>query len=339
MAEDIAQPPALSKPFVVLLPVFNDWSALQKLLLILDGVLSEHSLTVEVLIVDDGSTIPADKSFSEGGFSAFECIEVLRVRRNLGHQRAIAIGLAYVEDRVPCQAVILMDSDGEDDPHDVPRLLKKYREESGQKIIFAERTKRSEPWVFRLFYFLFKLVHYVLTSRQVRVGNFSVIPAARLASLVVVSEMWNHYAAAVYKSRQPLTLLPTQRARRLEGRSRMSFTNLVIHGLSAISVYGDTIGVRLLVATSVLILLTLAGLACVVAVRLLTDLAIPGWATFTAGTLLVILFQAIMFSIIFSFIILGDRQASTFLPLRDYRYFVGGVKTVYRSEIVSETFH
>src|SRR5262249_13427464 len=154
----------------------------------------------------------------------------------------------------------------------------------------AERAKRSEHWIFQLFYSLFQLLHYLLTSRQVRVGNFSVIPAARLASLVVVSEMWNHYAAAVYKSRQPLALVPTHRSRRLDGKSKMSFTNLVIHGLSAISVYGDTIGVRMLVASTILIVLTMAGLACVVAVRLLTDLAIPGWATFTAGTLLVILF-------------------------------------------------
>jgi polyisoprenyl-phosphate glycosyltransferase len=328
-SDDAAQADNRSKPFIVLLPVFNDWTALGKLLLILDGVLSENGVGVEVLIVDDGSTAPAPEGFLDQGFKAFECIDILRLRRNLGHQRAIAIGLAYVEDRVPCQAVILMDSDGEDDPHDVPRLLKKYREESGQKIIFAERTKRSEPWVFRLFYSLFRLLHYMLTSRQVRVGNFSVIPADRLASLVVVSEMWNHYAAAVYKSRQPLALVPTQRAQRLEGKSKMSFTNLVIHGLSAISVYGDTIGVRLLVATSMLILLSVMGLGSVVAVRLLTDLAIPGWTTVTAGTLLIILFQAIMFSIIFSFIILGDRQVSTFLPLRDYRYFVGRVKTVY----------
>lgn len=329
MSESAADPVALDRPFVVLLPVFNDWKALQKLLVTLEGILSEQGLNIEVLIVDDGSTILPDENFLKQPFGSFESVLVLRLRRNLGHQRAIAIGLAYVEDKIPCQAVILMDSDGEDDPHDVPRLVTRYWEESAQKIIFAERTKRSESWTFKVFYTFFKLLHYLLTSRQVRVGNFSVIPAVRLASLVVVSEIWNHYAAAVYKSRQPLVLVPSQRARRLEGKSKMNFTNLVIHGLSAISVYGDTIGVRLLVACSVLIVLTLAGLACVVAVRLWTNLAIPGWATFTAGTLLIILFQAILFSFIFSFIILGDRQGSTFLPLRDYRYFVGGVKTVY----------
>jgi hypothetical protein len=264
MSLDAFDPATLDKPLVLLLPVFNDWMALRKLLVILDAVSSAHGLTMEVLIVDDGSTAPAEPGFSEQGFASFECIQILRLRRNLGHQRAVATGL--------------------------------------------------------------------LTSRQVRVGNFSVIPAARLASLVVVSEMWNHYAAAVYKSRQPLALVPTQRGQRLEGKSKMNFTNLVIHGLSAISVYGDTIGVRLLVATTLFIGLAVAGLVGVAAIRLLTDWSIPEWITAAAGTLLIVLFQAIMFSFIFSFIILGDRQGSTFLPLRDYRYFVGSVKTVYQKQ-------
>ena len=75
--------------------------------------------------------------------------------------------------------------------------------EGWTKIVFAERAKRSESLAFRVFYGLYKLVHRVLTGQGVRVGNFSVIPRARLASLVVVSEMWNHYAAAAFASRQP----------------------------------------------------------------------------------------------------------------------------------------
>ena len=85
-------------------------------------------------------------------------------------------------------------------------------------------------------------------------GNFSIIPRPRLASLVVVSEMWNHYAAAAFKSRQPLCTVPTQRAKRLDGKSKMNFVNLVVHGLSAISVYGELVGIRLLVVTVLLIL-------------------------------------------------------------------------------------
>src|SRR3989442_6025942 len=115
MSEGAVELVASNKPLVLLLPVFNDWTAVQKLLVILDGVSKEHDLGVRVLIVDDGSTTSAGEGFSGQGFSTFERVDILRLRRNLGHQRAIAIGLAYVEDKVPCQAVILMDSDGEDD--------------------------------------------------------------------------------------------------------------------------------------------------------------------------------------------------------------------------------
>jgi hypothetical protein len=324
--EDAVESMPATKPYVVLIPVFNDWGALWKLLVRLDKVLTEHHLEAQVLLVDDGSTAALEDGFPGSGLAALSGVEVLHLRRNLGHQRALAIGLAYLEDQVSCQAVIVMDGDGEDDPRDVPRLLKKYHEESGQRIIFAERSKRSESMLFIVCYYVYMFLHYLLTSRSVRVGNFSVIPAARLASLVVVSEMWNHYAAAVFKSRQPLAMIPTQRAKRLEGRPQMNFANLVIHGLSAMSVFGDIIGVRLLIATCALMGLAFVGLGCVVLVRLLTELAIAGWATFTVGMLFIILLQGVMFSFVFSFVILANRQGSTFLPLRDYAYFVSKVR-------------
>ena len=105
------------------------------------------------------------------------------------------------------------------------------------------------------------MAHRVLTGHGVRVGNFSVIPRERLSCLVATSELWNHYAAAAFPSRQPYATVPTRRADRLDGRSKMNFVALVIHGLSAISVYSDAIGVRLLIATLAMIGLDLAALA------------------------------------------------------------------------------
>ena len=110
----------------------------------------------------------------------------------------------------------------------------------------------------------------------------------------------------------------------------MNFVNLVIHGLSAISVYSDAIGVRLLIATALLIGLDLLGLGATVAVRLATDRAIPGWATTTFGALLIILLQSTTFLFAFSFMILAGRNAPGFLPLRDYVHFVGSVREAYR---------
>jgi hypothetical protein len=327
MSQSDASAPGTSQDrLVVMIPVFNDWDSLELHLKNLDRALHGHGIAADLLIVDDGSTVPPDATFCISAYRSLGRIELVTLRRNLGHQRAIAIGLAYVEARVPCRAVAVMDGDGEDDPGDVPRLIQRCREEDDEKIVFAERSKRSESLVFRTFYGLYKFVHVLLTGIRVRVGNFSVVPRARLESLVVVSEMWNHYAAAAFKSRQPLCLVPTRRARRLQGQSRMNFVDLVAHGLSAVSVYGEIVGVRLLVLACLLIVLALAGAAATVIVRLATDWAIPCWATYTLGLLLILLTLGIMLASLFSFVILAGRQGSTFLPCRDYAYFIKAVR-------------
>jgi glycosyltransferase involved in cell wall biosynthesis len=313
---------------VILLPVFNDWPALRKLLAELDRVLVADGLAADVLVVDDGSTLPFDETLMDADFAALGQVSVLHLRRNLGHQRAIAIGLAYLEAERPCRAVILMDSDGEDDPEDVPRLVARYEEEGRRKIVFAERTKRSETAVFRTFYVIYRWCFRLLTGQKIRVGNFSVIPRERLSCLVATSELWNHYAAAALASRQPYATLPTRRASRLDGRSKMNFVGLVIHGLSAISVCSDAIGVRLLIGTLAMIGLDILALGVTLAIRLTTDLAVPGWATTAFGVLLIILLQATMFLFVFSFMILAGRNAASFLPLRDYAYFVGSERVV-----------
>jgi hypothetical protein len=314
---------------VVLIPVLNDWEALAQLLPKLDSVLTAHFLLVDVLVVDDGSTVESTSELENCSFKSIRRIDVLSLRRNLGHQRAIAIGLAYVEYRLRARAVVVMDGDGEDDPADVPRLLEHLDEVGSETIVFAERTRRSESLVFRLFYSLFQCLHYILTGNGVRVGNFSVIPRQRLSSLVVVAELWNHYAAAVFRSRQPNCKIPSYRATRLSGRSQMNFVSLVTHGLSAISVHSDVVGVRLLMLSLLLATATLVGIIIAVVVRFTTDLAIPGWATSAVGLLLILLTQVVMASFVLSFAILGARHGSTFLPRRDYSLFIGDVWTIH----------
>lgn len=333
---DLHEPPGLVSPgnepeLTLLLPVFNDWAALDRLLRDADPVLVAHGITAHVLVIDDGSTQDLASGQLVGPFASLISVEVLHLRRNLGHQRAIAIGLAHLEaERPACQLVVVMDSDGEDDPRDIPRLIERSDATDRRAMVFAERTKRSESLLFQGCYHLYRLVHRILTGRSVRVGNFSVIPRRRLTSLVATSELWNHYAAAAFTSRQPYETIPTARAKRLAGRSKMNFVGLVIHGLSAVSVYSDIIGVRLLIATLLMIGLDVAALGVTLAIRLTTDLAIPGWATTVFGVLLIILLQATMFLFVFSFMILAGRNSASFLPRRDYIHFVGFQEEVYR---------
>jgi glycosyltransferase involved in cell wall biosynthesis len=143
----------------------------------LDRALSNEPLPARVVLVDDGSTRPMPEGFAQREFQALGCVEVLSLRRNLGRQRVIAIGLAFVHADRPCEIVVVMDRDGEDAPSDEPRFLAKLRGEGGARIIFAARTRRSENLVFRAGYQALKIVHLVLIGLQVKVGNFSAIPS------------------------------------------------------------------------------------------------------------------------------------------------------------------
>jgi hypothetical protein len=102
----------------------------------------------------------------------------------------------------------------------------------------------------------------------------------------------------------------------------MNFVSLVAHGLSAISVFADVAGVRLLIASMLGSLLAVLGILAVVAIRFFTDWAVPGWATYTAGMLIVILIQFVAIATSFTFTMLSNRAALSIVPLRDCEIFV-----------------
>jgi hypothetical protein len=313
---------------IILMPVYNDWGALSLLLPILDRELKADGLSAGILLVDDGSTTAPPKNLGTL-FEAIATVDVLSLRRNLGHQRAIAVGLSHIEANHPQSSVVVMDSDGEDDPKDVPRLIRECVAHRGEKIVFAARTKRSEGWTFTLFYHLYRVVHFLLTGVRVRVGNFSIVPPHALKRLVAVSELWNHYAAAVHKAKLPLELIPSERSARLAGPPRMDMVSLVVHGLSAMAVFGDRIGVRLLIVVSAGMVLTVTALAIVICIRLATDLAVPGWATYATGLLFVMLMQMLLVILVFVFVILAARNAANVLPAHVYGQFIGDRQRIY----------
>jgi polyisoprenyl-phosphate glycosyltransferase len=308
-------------------PVFEDWASLAALLADIANEFTGAGVAFHVYAVDDGSVGAADLSaIALPPDACIEGIEIVHLALNLGHQRAIAVGLCEVAERTDIDAVIVMDSDGEDRPVDIATLLAAHRQNPGH-IVLAQRAKRSETRIFRAGYFLYKLLFRALTGRSITFGNYSLLPMPAVRRLVHMPELWTNLAASVIRSRLPYRTVPTTRGTRYHGRPGMNLAALIVHGLSAMSVHTDTIFVRLLLAASTVASVAAVGIAIIAMIRFATDLAIPGWATTAVGDLLIILLQVFVTVIAVSLMMLAGRSNRPIIPVADCRAFVAHRET------------
>jgi hypothetical protein len=312
------------KSGVILTCVYNDWTSAQVLFRAIDLEFSRRGWNWELVLVDDGSRESMPPDFLKSLMS-FSSMEIVVLRRNVGHQRAIAIGLSHIFETKKTEAVVVMDADGEDRPEDLIRLIEAQSALTQPKIIFAERTQRSEGTMFRFLYQIYRALHFSLTGYKIRFGNFSIVPRILLRCLVVDPNLWLHFAATVVSGHVPYTTIPTQRGVRLHGKSKLNFTSLVIHGLAAISCYNEIVGVRLIFCSLGLSFLILMLIVGVLIVRMATPWAMPGWATSAIGLSCVLLLQAFVIVLAFIAIAISSRKSHFFFPLQQYNILIDDV--------------
>lgn len=314
-----------SNRIAIVVPVYDDWGCFA---LLLDeiGNLPGGERRFSIFIVDDCSTVGAPERLDHLPASV-EQVEVFRLHSNVGHQRAIAVGLSVVAERERFDAVVVMDVDGEDKPCDILRLLERHSE-SPHSLIVAQRQKRSETASFRFMYQSFKAMFRVLTGRTIDFGNFCLIPASYLDRLIYMRELWNHLSATLLKSRLPIVKLPTERGVRYVGKSSMSWSSLIIHGFSAVAVFMDTVFVRLIILCSALIALAASVAMFATLIRLGTTMAIPGWTTNVVGVSAIIAFQALTLLSISAIMMLANRSAMPSLPGRDGKLLVESCRLI-----------
>ncbi len=314
-----------SEILTIISPIFNDWESFILLLQRIDTEMANKNLQVQVLAVNDGSI--TDFNINKD-WRHIRRIQKLNLIRNIGHQRAIAVGLSYCWQEDISDYIVVMDADGEDKPEDISLLID-FSKKNPNHIIFAQRLKRSENFLFKLGYIVYKTVYRVLTGATISFGNFCLIPIKLLDNVVHHSEIWNHFSAGINRSMIPFSIVPTQRGNRYAGNSKMNLVSLILHGLSAISVRTDVVAARLLLFTLWLIALGLCGLVTVIAVRFFTDLAIPGWATYVTIGLSTIIIQAFIMSLILIFLVLQYRTQVTFIPALNFESFIKSMEIIF----------
>jgi glycosyltransferase involved in cell wall biosynthesis len=319
----------------IVTPVFNDWASLAQLIGALENIGDSNDLQLFLFAVDDGSTEAKLIDYPLQTLRRIREVEIIDLICNLGHQRAIAVGLVEMYERDEFDAILVMDADGEDRPDDIPRLIDELLRQPGH-IVCAQRRQRPGLLLFRAWYGCYKAIFRLLTGARIDFGNFCLIPNGRLEAIVSNSSLWNHLAGTLARSKLPLARLPLDRGRRYAGNSKMNFVSLVMHGLSAIAVYSDIVMVRLLLVTLAVSAITICGVVWVSVEKLFTTLAIPGWATSAAGILLVILAQALMLFTIACFNIINARSAKVVIPRLDALSFVSSRRKLLSVKVVGE---
>lgn len=319
------------KIVLLLIPIYNDWDAVANLICQVSVLKLDASTRLRALIIDDGSSSSMPKDFfKKKPGSCLTELGVIELARNLGHQSAIAVGLGHIaHKKLIYDAVIVMDGDGEDAPKDILSLLTAWKASGYKMAVFASRARRSEGFAFKIFYQVYRLAYRLLTGTMISMGNFSLLPKDYVSKLILYPELWRHYPATVKKSKLPVTLVPSDRAERLEGRSKMNFYNLVLHGLGAITVHSDIVGVRSLVAISVLLGSCFAGILGLLYLRFFTAFTVPVWTSTGVLILTMIAFQFLSSAIIFSFLTLSGRSPIALNPARNYQGFVKRAFRVY----------
>tara|TARA_B100000686_G_C16642609_1_gene891018 strand:+ start:187 stop:1074 length:888 start_codon:yes stop_codon:yes gene_type:complete len=229
------------KKYVILIPVFNDWKSVFKLVQNIDVQIKDWDAEVSVLIVNDTSTEERPKT--ELSFKKIKSVRVMNMKQNQGHARCNAAGLKYLTEKEKFDYVILMDGDGEDRPEELTSLFIKSKENSS-KTVTLNRIKRSEGPFFKLLYECHKILTYVFTGKLIKFGNYSCLPKADADKLVKEACIWSSFSGSVTKVISNRVSVPSIRGQRYFGPSQMNLFNLLIHSFSIIAVFRRAVIVR-----------------------------------------------------------------------------------------------
>jgi glycosyltransferase involved in cell wall biosynthesis len=225
----------------ILVPIYNDWQSVSKLLDEIDNNISDLDHEISVIIVNDAST--HDRLEEQKDYKNLYSIKIINMKINQGHARCIATGLKYIFEKEDFDYVIPMDGDGEDRPEEIKEFINQI-DNSNNNPIVGERVKRSEKLIFKICYQLHKLITLTFTGKSIKFGNYTCLPKSTVEKMIKEKATWNSFSGSLKKIENNLLPIPSTRSSRYFGPSKMSFFNLIKHSLSIMSVFRKTFLIR-----------------------------------------------------------------------------------------------
>tara|TARA_Y100000591_G_scaffold217634_1_gene189193 strand:- start:114 stop:986 length:873 start_codon:yes stop_codon:yes gene_type:complete len=254
------------KKIKILIPVYNDWQSLSKLLINIDNEIKNTDNEISVIIADDASTF--DRQLDLENLININSIKVLVMKENRGHARCIATGMRYILKKEEFDYVIPMDGDGEDRPEELKEFINSIKN-NPHKTVVGERVKRSEALIFKFCYFFHKILTLVFTGHSIKFGNFTCLPKSVVEKMINEKATWNSFSGALTKVEKNRIPISSIRGKRYFGPSKMSFSNLINHSLSIISVFKKTVMFRSALFIIIYILMIKSNASIITAIPLI----------------------------------------------------------------------
>jgi len=227
--------------FKILIPVYNDWQSVFKLLENINSNIEGLDHEISIVIVNDASN--HDLLEEEKILDNIHSVKILNMKINQGHARCIATGLKYICEKEDFDYVIPMDGDGEDRPEEILEFIKNVKD-TNDRIIVGERVKRSENLLFKICYQIHKLITFTFTGKTIKYGNYTCLPKITVEKMIQEKATWNSFSGSLKKIENNLIPIPSIRGIRYFGSSKMNFMSLIKHSLSIMSVFRKTFLIR-----------------------------------------------------------------------------------------------
>ena len=210
----------------ILIPVYNDWQSVSKLLDEINLNLANLDHEISVIIINDASN--HDRNEEEKNFEHIHSVKILNMNINQGHSRCIATGLKYIFEKEDFDYVIPMDGDGEDRPEEIKDFINQISI-SKDKPIVGERVKRSEDLIFKICYKFHKLITLIFTGRSIKFGNFTCLPKLTVEKMINEKATWNSFSGSLKKRENNFITIPSIRGIRYFGPTKMSFQLIFLY--------------------------------------------------------------------------------------------------------------
>lgn len=240
------------KDILFIIPVFNDWGSLKKLIKKIDINIKDFGGNHKILIINDCSTIKPFLKIKK--LNNIHQIKLLNLKKNVGSQKAIFIALKYIEKIKKNLIISILDSDGEDDPDKLSSLInlaiikKNY-------IIVANRIKRQENFFLKFLNRVRIFLTFLITGKYINFGNFSSFNSLNLKQILSNNNAWLAYSACIKKNCKNITSIDIEKKKRYLGFSKVNFYFLFLHSIKIISVFTNEIFYRSLILISLVLLI------------------------------------------------------------------------------------